>query len=282
MKATYILNNLKLIERNQQWLQSGLPTRKKLGFYPFIGLSYLKMIVGKKSIHYLGEPFYYDNPATPLNLQPYAYEISKKILRNMDKLPKTVLDIGGNIGQFSRTLLFVLDNKIEVDVFEPNTVILPLLHQNMQAHKNVRIFDYGVSGEEVAQKLYFEPNRSATGSLIAKNAGEKVTGVDIKLTANPERLTGRKHYDLIKIDVEGFELEALAALSHISCRYLYIEVSGLGRKRSYTDAVLYKEIMDNLGEFEVLYASGSTTSSVTYELLLRFPQAKKEVKTGAK
>lgn len=274
MKIKHVIKNFKLVERNRQWLTSGTKWEHKLLYYPAIALSYLSMITRRKSIYYLGAPFFFDNPATPLNLQVYPYEISRKILSNMPKKPTKILDIGGNIGQFSRTLLYFTGPKTKVDIIEPNPVIFKTLEKNLAGYPNVKTYNSGLDGnirKRETRKLYFQTNRSATGSFIKQNAGENaVQGIDVEITGNIKDIISQSKYDLVKIDVEGFEIEVLRSLKGLSCKYLFLEISGPGRKRNYSESDLYEEITRSFGRFKVLYASGSNHNSVTTEVLLMF------------
>lgn len=270
MRASYFLKNLKLVERNNQWLRSSLPLAEKLEYYPLIALSYAEMLAGKKKIRYLGRDFYFDNPATPLNLQTYPYEISKKLLSNMDHLPKTILSVGGNIGQFARTIGYFSSGKAHIDIFEPNPAIFPLLKKNMQGYSHAHAFNYGVSSRDTEAKLFFARNHSGQGSVISGNCGDyPTTEVNISLTSHPMTLTGREKYDLVKIDVEGSEIEVIGGLKGIKSRYVYIEVSGPARQKSYITSELYREVATVLGEFETVYSGGSNKEAFDYEVLLK-------------
>src|SRR5262249_22257451 len=123
------------------------------------------------------------------------------------------------------------------------------------------------------ETMYFEPNRSGVGSFLKNNAGTpgRLETVSVLMRENAAKITRRYVYDLIKVDVEGFESDALRALKDIKTKYLYIEVSGGGRDKLFTDAQLYAEILETLGDFNVVYGSGvSSASNATYELLLEF------------
>lgn len=186
--------------------------------------------------------------------------------------PRTVLDVGGNIGQFTRTLSEFAP-LVHVDVIEPNTTIVPLLRRNLQhLGPAVRIHEVALGEGADDAVLHYEPGRSAIGSVISANAGARanLATVDIHLEPNAAELTGRRHYDLIKIDVEGFEIEAVRALHGMTTGHLLIEVSGPGRDRNYTDAELFAAITEALGDFSIVHSSGTTATSVHYDLLLRF------------
>lgn len=264
------------MRRNRLWFTADTHFRTKVAYYGHLPLSFARLALRQRRVKYLGHDFFYDNVATPLNLQSYPNEITRCILRNLPEIPTTVLDIGGNIGQFSATLAHFVDLEL-LDVFEPNPTILPLLEKNL-AHLGERanIHNFAISDQEAEfGVLYFQPGRSAIGSMFASNAGdpESVTEVDIRFVTDPVSVTGRSSYDLVKIDVEGFEIEVVSSLKNVSTRFLYIEVSGSQRERTYTDGELMSAISSSFGDYTILYSSGSDSHDITYELLLDFKPA---------
>jgi FkbM family methyltransferase len=270
MKVRHVLKNLKLLERNREWLSAPLPITEKIRYYPSVLSSYIVLFSSKnKRVRYLGKSFLFDNPATPLNLQNYPYEVGTKLLGHMRSRPETVLDIGANIGQFSSTLSYLVPDAV-IDSFEPNPVIYEILRKN--AGPQIRTFNFALGQNKAVAPFYFEPNRSGIGSFFKENAGASngVEKIEVKVENDVANVTKRNRYDLIKIDVEGFEYEVLHALKGVKTKALYIEVSGNGRSRSYTDAQLYEKIREVLGDYNLIYASGQNAASPTYEMLLTF------------
>jgi FkbM family methyltransferase len=269
MKVSYALRNLKLIERNREWLAAPTSLTSKLAYYPAIAASYLRLGVRhSKSIKYLGSAFHYDNPATPLNLQNYPYEVGNKLLSHMASQPRYVLDVGANLGQFSTTLTHLCP-ETRVDAFEPNPNVYGILKQN--ANDRIQCFNYALGPTKADSEFFYEPNRSGIGSFFKENAGseDRIEKITVHVLDDPAEVTKRHEYDLVKIDVEGFELEVLGALKGIQTKYLYIEVSGSGRRRSYSDSEISDAIRGTFGSFDIIYSSGVAAGTSTYELLLR-------------
>lgn len=263
------LRKLKLVERNRLWLTSDLPFSLKLSYYPHIALSYLSFGISRsKKINYLGRLFHYDNLAAPLTLQGYPYEITNKIARNVEGSIETILDIGGNIGQFSYTAHKLLDPKT-IDIFEPNPKVYPMLRQNIKRLKGVRAYNYGI-GKTSDSKMFFEVGRSGVGSLIKENAGnqEMVQEVDIKLVQDPSLITKRSSYDLLKIDVEGYEYEVVKNITGITCRYVFIELSGQDRAQTHTHSDLLKLIENKFGKFNIVHTTETSAGSAAFEVFL--------------
>lgn len=272
MKVSYYLKNLMLVNRNKEWLVSRIPLNEKLVFYPAFWTSYARLATTKnKHIRYFGKRFHYDNPATPFNLQNYPYEITHKILRHMKELPKRALDVGGNIGQFPLTLASILPD-VEVDAFEPNGDIFEILEKNAKPYSNVHIYNVGVGKPTKGAKMFYEPTRSGTGSLLAENAGEQANlkQIPIQLIDDAAKVTGHKQYDLITVDVEGYEMDVVTHLKGLECKYLFMEVSGQGRSKTFTHAALFENIRNTFGDFDVVYISGHSETQPTFDMLLEF------------
>ncbi len=273
MKLSSYVSNLKLLHRNRQWLAARTKPKDKLLYYAYIPLSFLGALFGTKKVKYLGEYFAYDNYATPLNLQTYPYEIDKKILSNMDRSPKYILDIGGNIGQFSRTLSYFTTPKV-LDIFEPNPNVIDILQANINhLGSTATVYNYALSANHgKVGKMYYQPGRSAVGSILEDNAGDKsgVEQVTIQMCQNPSSLTKRRSYNLIKVDVEGFEIEVIKSLEGMSTDYLFIEISSRCRSRNYNEAILFEQIRRILGDYELAYSTGFDGRDVAYEILLHF------------
>jgi FkbM family methyltransferase len=235
-----MLKNLHFIDRNLAWLKSELPTSMKFSYYPNIIFSYARYFVSKnKHIKYLGRLFQFDNIATPLNLQAYPGDIKQGVINNISIKPKYILDIGGNIGQFAITTKYFLPNA-RIDIFEPNPEVYSILEKNTKEIKGLNIFNLAISkGDNI--EFYFEPNRSATGSFLFENASDnqsRLKKILVKCTSDIQKETGRSHYDLVKIDVEGFEYDVIKLMKNMSFKYLFIEFSGVARTKKYSHSQL--------------------------------------------
>lgn len=264
---------LKLMERNRTWWQSDLGIGAKLAFYPQMAASLARAAVsGRKQIRYLGRRFAFDHPMMPLILQEYPHEISRQVIPYLEVGPTPdILDIGGNIGQFAVTFKHFAPGA-RLDVFEPNPDIQSLLYQNTEGLDDVRIFPFGLSLEPV-ERMFYEPGRSAIGSLIRDNAGGLLRDrmeVPIQTTNDVASLTGRDSYDLIVVDVEGYEAEVIASLGGIKTRYLHLEVSTRGRSKSYLHSELLRLIHEKFDDFDILCQDGFGTSDDVFYVLLEF------------
>jgi FkbM family methyltransferase len=149
----------------------------------------------------------YENP----ELQALA-EIVKK-----NRLTGCALDVGANIGNHA---IFFAELFDVVHAFEPNPSILPLLTYNLRNHSNVRIHPYGASLKSAVMSAVLPP-ANLGGGRIARNIEEGGSCVEFALRSLDEvdDLAGCKEVDLIKLDVEGHELEAITGAEELIKRH---------------------------------------------------------------
>jgi FkbM family methyltransferase len=203
------------------------------GKITFLWKKYFSILLNKRKIKYFKNDFYYDNRFSPAILENYPKEISdidKAI--NLSKI-KNVMDIGANIGQFSFTLKSLYP-KIYIYSFEPNKEIYPILIKNLSNFRNLKAYNFGLGNKTETVTFYFSPTASAEGSIYQENMHQNYVRKDVKKTKvkiiklTPKimkKLNIPKKIDLVKIDVEGAEMDVLKSLKSIDFDYLYIEVS---------------------------------------------------------
>lgn len=273
MSATSGVKHLHLIQRNAKWWGAPIGAKTKLSYYGFIASALTRAVATKrKSVRYLGHVLRYDNFATPLSLQLYPYEINNSILANAPDIKiKRVLDIGGNIGQFSLTLSHALKDKARIDVIEPNPDIYELLHSNTQHKTNIHTYNFGI-GRPGMKDMFYTPGKSATGSLYISNTSDKTVAKKTKvaLINDVVSLTDCRQYDLTKIDVEGYEYNSLEAIKPFKTKLMFIEISGLGRYKNYHHSKLLSLIEKKFGEFDIRHISAADRKSNNFDILLHF------------
>jgi FkbM family methyltransferase len=184
----------------------------------------------------------YSDSRLGLLLMPGYLQECREVLRSISPLvaprnvPLTVLDVGANVGQFASTLL-ALDSSAQVLSVEPNPVVNPILRQNLKAFASRSFILTRAVGPEVKQSdFFFVVGKSAQGSMYEENAVKNLVGEPtaqrVPIEEGPIRSeqlvqigwSPSQIVDLVKLDVEGYEMTALAGLSNIDFHFLWVEV----------------------------------------------------------
>lgn len=194
---------------------------------------YYSIIAKANHILFLSNSFFYDNRFVPALLETYPKEII--LLDQVIGLNSihTVLDVGANIGQWAYTLKYFFPH-LSVYSFEPNTEIFSLLKMNAGPFRDWHLYNYALGNKREKRLFYYCPSASAEGSFFEANLYQNYLRNDAKSISvsviKPTKpllhaLNIPLEIDLVKIDVEGAEMEALKSLKDIRFKYLAIEVS---------------------------------------------------------
>ena len=162
--------------------------------------------------------------------------IANQIRAAFDRFnPDTCLDVGANTGQFAHAVK-QLSSKHTIVSFEPNPAPRALLEMNAKQWSNWYVFPFGISAESCDLDLFHVQGKSGQGSIYENNSTldlvggskDKISKTLVRLLGPDEVFTKLKSYpkfDLVKVDVEGFEPEVLEGLTRIKYDYLLIETS---------------------------------------------------------
>ena len=125
---------------------------------------------------------------------------------------KTVLDIGANVGLWTKYILS--RNAKNVYAFEPNKKAIEHLKKTLSNDKGTNIIEKAVYKERETLQFYIDDTNSLTSSLLA-NAGHTpsydVTAITLEDAIN---ITGENKIDLVKIDIEGAEFDIIETTPH--------------------------------------------------------------------
>ena len=133
----------------------------------------------------------------------------------------SVLDIGANIGYYSVMMGRLVGDQGKVYAVEPSASNFDLLKINLGLNglnELVETFNVGISNE-TGEGDFFESERSNwhtfypqvhTGTETESLVGGK--SIRVPVITIPEFLKGKRSIDLIRMDVEGFEVEILTGL----------------------------------------------------------------------
>ncbi|HDH53098.1 MAG TPA: FkbM family methyltransferase [Nitrospirae bacterium] len=132
---------------------------------------------------------------------------------------KVVFDCGANIGLF--TLRAALNRKTEVFSFEPNPAVFKRLLKNIDENRldKVRPLQAAV-GSACKKAAFSSASSSPTGKIQEETGGADNESVEVEivtLDSVTDRF-GLSSIDLIKLDIEGHEYEALLGAENTLAR----------------------------------------------------------------
>ncbi len=126
-----------------------------------------------------------------------------------------VLDIGHGVGNFSRELLKLVD--CAVTAYEPDPLSYNISRQSI-THPKFRIHNKAVAASE-GKRMFYSPKPGSCGNSLYnehhafKFNPEQPQNFEVETVSLATILKGIEKIDLVKMDVEGAELEILEATS---------------------------------------------------------------------
>jgi FkbM family methyltransferase len=148
---------------------------------------------------------------------------------------RVFVDIGANIGLYSLMARKLMPPDSRLVVFEPDPRTVRKLRQNLDFNHadNVTVINAAVGARNEVLTLYNASPKNFGRNSLKEPAtdGQETRGTEVQVRPLHEALTecDVEHVDVLKIDVEGFEAEALApfletAPDSLLPHYIMIEV----------------------------------------------------------
>lgn len=124
---------------------------------------------------------------------------------------KTVLDIGANVGLWTKYILS--KGAKEVFCFEPNKEAVNHLVNTLKNDDNTYIFDKAVYKENTSLEFFVDDSNSITSSIYSIQGHVPSYKVEAITLDEAIAKTGENKIDLVKIDIEGAEFDIIENLS---------------------------------------------------------------------
>jgi len=156
----------------------------------------------------------------------------------LNKAKPSVLDLGANVGAFAYWALVRWPDST-VTCYEPLPSNFKLLSENLQVAGARCILNNCAVGkqDEAFRKLYLGKHNCGEGSFFQGHE-QQSESVDVQVVA----ASSIEYHDVVKIDVEGAEIEIIENLTFDPCVYL-IEYHTVANKRKIEELLADKYVL---------------------------------------
>ena len=134
--------------------------------------------------------------------------------RNEQAKEIVIIDAGANIGDFSAAAFGALAGKVTIHAFEPAREVFQRLSARFGEHDRIILNNFALGREPVERALFGFALDTGTASLVQRRLGNDETAAfqeTVKVIRLSDYCASAKieRINLLKMDVEGFELEVL-------------------------------------------------------------------------
>lgn len=189
----------------------------------------------------------------------HEWEAEEAFLEQINWEGLTVYDVGGDQGIFTLFLARHVGPTGQVIVFEPNPRSYERILTNvgLNGFENVRVLPLGLG--ERAERLTFvfpksEPARGSAAQSVRTQVAQEQNAVrcEIEVAALDDEMArlNLPAPDLIKLDVEGMEWQALRGMRRTIEQYrpqLFIEIHGSDREDKMANVRRVAALIDEMG-----------------------------------
>lgn len=138
-------------------------------------------------------------------------EQSREKLLALLKDGDIVLDIGANIGDVSLQSSRIVGDKGVIYSFEPDPINLNRfkLNEKLNQFKNIKLFNFGLGNKNGKYSIVIRDNSNRGMNFLTESLNNNEQYCEIKILDEFVLENCINKIDLIKIDVEGFEMKVL-------------------------------------------------------------------------
>tara|TARA_B100000508_G_C11465832_1_gene282434 strand:+ start:15982 stop:16872 length:891 start_codon:yes stop_codon:yes gene_type:complete len=174
----------------------------------------------------------------------------------------TFIDVGANIGLMSLYAALKTGDDGRVIAFEPNIETYKIAEHNISINSfedKIQLIKKGLGSKSETKKLYDNWSINRGAASLVKNSDE-AQGSEIEITKLDKIIDGRL-VDLVKIDVEGYELEVLKGATSLLKRdhppVLIVECTEETEHQDYSRSDLYNFIQDTQPRYKFYKLKGT-------------------------
>lgn len=173
-------------------------------------------------------------------------------LLNLVHQNMNIIDVGANIGFTVFSMASKCSPEGKIYAFEPDPYNFLQLKNNkaLNSFNNIEIFNLGAGLKKEQLKLAVNTENNRGGNRIKQNVSENYSLVNIIKLDDFIVEKNIKKIDLIKIDVEGFEMNVLFGARQLLNQYmpvLFIELSDNNLREQGSDAAKLISFLIGLG-----------------------------------
>jgi FkbM family methyltransferase len=165
-------------------------------------------------------------------------------------LPRTVIDVGANVGQFAVAASKLFPNVV-VHSFEPNPECVSLLRRHVEPLGNVLVYPLALGDESGALDFHINSHSHSSSLLpLAENhslafpEARELNIIQVEVSTLDKVFCGNELSKpvMLKLDVQGYEAQALRGAIELLSRvdYVILEASF---KPMYQGELLFMEIV---------------------------------------
>ncbi len=133
-------------------------------------------------------------------------ELLRKNIRQGD----VVLDIGANIGFYAKILSQLAGSNGKVHCFEPDPMNFLHLKNNTHSLRNITINNKAVGSETGVLKIYTSKSLNVDHRTYKPDVYDRE--IEIQAVSVDEYLAKDKRVDFVKMDIQGFEMQAIMGM----------------------------------------------------------------------
>lgn len=152
-----------------------------------------------------------------------SYEAEeRRLMGRFLRRGQTVVDVGANVGYLTRFFARATSEIGKIYAFEPNPMVFPLLKRNTASFPQVCALNVGLSFDDKEAELFLPGSNYSVGSFcpgypalhVVSRESNTLHSVRAQLRNGDACLAeqGVDKIDILKIDVEGWELNVLRGL----------------------------------------------------------------------